>query len=102
MMALLLFAFNVLTVSFARIAQPDIRSCDAKLRNISLICGAVLGTACGTLLQLTSPVCDSVMMLMQRALEDAAVRPYKSNKKTKTLPCPRLRKKMYNSDEHYG
>ena len=85
-MALLLFAFNVLTVSFARIAQPDIRSCDAKLRNISLICGAVLGTACGTLLRLTSPVCDSAMMLMQRTLEDAAVRRTKTKENSVAMP----------------
>ena len=98
MMAPVLFGFNVLTVSFGRIAQPDIRSYDAKLRNISLICGAVLGTACGTLLRLTSPLCDSAMMIMQRTLEDAAVRPYKIKKTA--LPCPRLRKNMYISEEH--
>ena len=86
MMALVLFAFNVLTVSFGRIAQPDIRSYDAKLRNISLICGAVLGTACGALLRLTSPVCDSATMLMQRTLEDAAVRPYKIKQNSVAMP----------------
>ena len=74
-MMALIFAFYVLTVSFGRIAEPDIRSYDAELRNISLIGGAVLGTACGALLRLTSPVCDSAMMLMQRALEGAAVHP---------------------------
>ena len=34
-------------MSFGRIAQPDIRSYDANLRNISLTCGAVLGTVYG-------------------------------------------------------
>ena len=86
MMAPVLFGFNVLTVSFGRIAQPDIRSYDAKLRNISLTCGAVLGTVYGTLLRLTSPLCDSAMMIMQRTLEDVAVRPYKIKKNSVAMP----------------
>ena len=98
MMAPVLFGFNVLTVSFGRIAQPDIRSYDAKLRNISLTCGAVLGTVYGTLLRLTSPLCDSAMMICKEPLRT------QQNARTKTrktaMPCPRLQKNMYISEEH--
>ena len=49
-------------------------------------CGAVLGTVYDTLLRLTSPLCDSAMMIMQRTLEDAAVRLYKIKNNSVAMP----------------